>query len=295
MVGVKKLEHVELTVENFDEALTFCTDVMGLSEIDRSGGTAYLGCGFDENYDLAVCEGDPGLEHFAIRVGSDAELDAQVERLRERDIEFTETADAEPNQKRGVRVTLPSGPTLELVTVEDTDYSRLSETRGGRSGEAGPVDIDHVNLLSTRPKADAEFLTEMLAFAVSDVFEPGPERAGAWLRYGDYHHDVAISRTDDEALALHHVAWTTTDIAHTKRLCDAVAQSGLELELGISRHAVGDNIFAYFWAPGGHRFELSTEMATLDPATSTRHHDDVGDVLTAWGAVDRPKSFNGGS
>jgi catechol 2,3-dioxygenase len=74
-----------------------------------------------------------------------------------------------------------------------------------------------------------------------------------------------------------------------------MAGAGHEIEVGVSRHAVGSNIFAYFRAPDGNRIELSTEMATLDDATETRVNEPDDDTLTAWGGVEAPESFREGS
>lgn len=294
MVGVQKLEHVSLTVDDLEQSLQFYTEVMGLSELDRDGDTVYLTCGYDGNYDLAIREGEPKLNHFSIRVDDETELDEHIKILKQNNVAFEDVDTAEPGQRRGVRVTLPSGPTLELVGVENTAYRKDTQERVAVNG-IGPIDVDHVNLMSPRVKDDVEFLTTNLGFLTSDVFNPGPVWAGAWVRYGDYHHDIAFNHTEDEGQSLHHVAWTVNDISHQKQLCDAIARAGYELELGISRHDVGNNLFAYFWTPGGHRVELSTELATLDENTEPAYHEDSADVLTAWGGITRPDSFDIGS
>jgi len=35
----------------------------------------YPGCGYDNNWDLGLSEGEPGFDHVALRLGNTAELD----------------------------------------------------------------------------------------------------------------------------------------------------------------------------------------------------------------------------
>lgn len=65
------------------------------------------------------------------------------------------------------------------------------------------------------------------------------------------------------------------------------------IERGIGRHHAGNNIYAYFWEPGGNRFELCTQMAVVMTDEPT-HSKDYESATTAWGP-EAPETFSKGS
>src|SRR5579871_3593787 len=102
----QRFEHVELRVRDLEGTAAFYRDVVGMSEVARADGVLYLGFGLDENYDVALVEGEPGLLHFAIRLDNDDEVARYERRLREAGIESERRDEAEPNQEAAVRFRL---------------------------------------------------------------------------------------------------------------------------------------------------------------------------------------------
>lgn len=291
MPGVHKFEHAELQVEDVDAASDFYTDVIGLVEIDTRDGTRYLGSGYDENYDVALTEGGTGVAHFAVRVDSTDKIDHYEGRLADAGVETERVGGAnEPGQVDGMRFDLPCGARMELVTVEDRRYTHTNETPAGSRGGIAPVDVDHITLTSTDAERDTQFLTDNLDFNISTVVTDGEEWDGAFTRRGDYHHDVAFLPNPVEEMTIHHMAWEVRSIDHMKAFIDRLSQYGTDLELGIGRHYAGDNIFSYFWTPGGNRIELTAEMATIDPQAETEYVP-FEQALSAWGPIEFPPSF----
>ncbi|WP_254533085.1 VOC family protein [Natrinema gelatinilyticum] len=291
MSGVKKIEHAVLEVTDIEEAVEFHTDVVGLVELDRQDDVVYLGCGLDENYDLGLIEGETGVEHFALRV-TETELEEYATRLEDAGVD-TERRSDEPGQRDGIRFALPSGTDMELVTVADSAYHHPVKPAADRTA-ATPRDLDHINLMSHNVDEDMAFLEEHLDFAVSDkiVGETG-FTVQAWLRHGRFHHDVGLSNANDVVYSLHHLAFQMDSLDHMKSFCDRLASKGYRLELGPSRHNAGSNLFAYFWAPGGNRIELTAEMATVDPdaETGVREIDKESNTVSTWGGVVPTKEF----
>lgn len=298
MPGANKVEHVCLQVDSLAGATQFYRDVFGLTEVSRQDGTVYLGCGLDENYDLALREGDPGVEHVAVRLNERSELRRYEERLASRSHEFERTDNEEPGQEAGLRLQLPSKLPVELVTVEDKRYRHSDRAAVPGRNELGPLDLNHYNYASPDVQADAEFLQEVLEFKVSEAV--GEDwRGGAFLRKGDTHHDIAIldlpGAAEDHA-SHHHTAFTVRSVDHMVQLIDRVRQAGVSLELGIGRHYAGDNLYAYFQAPDGHRLELTFQMAELDRDTPISIADSPEDAITAWrDDFHMPESFLTGS
>lgn len=293
MSGVKKFEHATLRVTDIDAAVAFYTDVLGLTELERSGETVYLGCGFDENYDLGLVEGGTGVEHVAIRVDGTDTLAAYERRLADADVDLTRTDGAEPNQTEGIRFSIPSGIDVELVTVADRRYHHPGRAIAGRNRHA-PRDVDHANLMSHNVDPDMQFLHEHLDFRVSDriVGESG-FTIQAWLRRGEFHHDLGLSTADNVASTLHHLSFEMESLEHVKAVCDRLTVAGHEIELGVSRHNAGSNNFAYLWTPGGNRIELSAEMATVDSGAEpgVREISREENTVSSWGGVVPTRKF----
>lgn len=298
MPGAAKAEHVRLQVEDIDQAVAFYNDVFGLAEHTRRNDTIYYGCGLDENYDLAVREGDPGVEHVAVRIEDETALDEYETRVDDEGVNYERTDGREPGQEQGLRIELPSHLPLELVTVSDKTYRHTDEMAlPGRSGIA-PTDLNHYNYMSPIVKEDAEFMRDVLGFRLTEAVREDWS-GGAFLRNGDTHHDIAafeLPGTPESHAAHHHTAFTVRSVDHMVQLIDRIRQAGLYLELGIGRHYGGDNLYAYFRAPDGHRIELNTQMAELDEDTPTAFVDSVAEAITAWRTeLEIPDSFLHGS
>lgn len=276
-------------------ALAFYTDVMGLIELGREEGTVYLGAGLDTNYDLAIMAGGTGVEHFALRVDSDEQLDEIVAALDGCGIAAERRAGEGPGEVSAVAFDLPSGHRMEFVTVDDHRY--LEGYRPAVPGRAsmGLLDADHINICTPDVRGLSEFLRTRLGFRYSEVIELPDSWLGAWTRMGEFHHDVAVLHTDDLRQTLHHFAWTCASPDHLVRCCDRLAEAGIRLEIGVGRHPAGANLFAYFWDPGGNRMELSTEMALVNDAMPPRIWDSPRDTFDVWGDPVVPDSFRQGS
>lgn len=294
---IQRLAHAELLVEDLNKALEFNVEAMGLVELAREGETVYLGCGADNNYDLALRGGGTGLSHFAFQVDSEEDLAHYAGRLKEAGVGSEERTDGEPGQTKALRFSLPSGQPMELALVEDRPhYLNPAIPAHRRLQGISPLDADHITLRNgEKVKETGEFLQQVLGFRVSDVFEPAPGVWGAaWLHVGDYHHDLAImggSPTDN----LDHLAWTMDGMEHIKRGTDILSQAEIPLETGPGRHGIGGNLYAYFWSPGGNRYELSAEMPrATDARAATNFWNDFPKAFSAWGALP-PESFERGS
>lgn len=298
MPGTFKTEHVRLQVPDLDAATTFYRDVLGLAPVAHEGGWAYFGCGYDANFDLAVREGRPGIEHAAVRVADPAELDTYATRLADEGVETRRTDDEEPGQEYGLRFALPSGYPMELLTVRDKSYKHYYETALPGRGGLAPLDVNHVNFHSPDVERDATFLRDVLDFKVSAVI--GDWEQGAFLRRGDRHHDVALfayANDSPDHASHHHTGVSVSSVDHMVTLLDWLTDHGVDVEFGIGRHYGGDNVFAYVVAPDGHRIELVTQMTELDDDTPVEYVDDVERAVSAWhgGTLDIPASWTAGS
>jgi catechol 2,3-dioxygenase len=301
-VSIQKLSHAHLRVDDLDQALEFHTDVLGLTQLAREGNTVFLGCGLDNNYDVALTPGGTGLAQMAFDVTSSEDLDRYGQRLAAAGVEVERRGDAEPGVDQALRFNLPSGHVMELVVLsEPVDYQRVHAPVTPRHGVA-PLDADHITLQVPPPVSRplVEFLRGTLDFHISDIFEPEPGLwAAAWTRTSDQHHDLAWIPPSPEAerATLHHFAWRLDGIEDMKRGADRLSTAGIPIEVGPGRHGAGSNLFTYFRAPGGNRYEFSAEMArTTNRAAepSMISGPEFPRAFSAWGQVP-PESFAIGS
>lgn len=295
MADQQRIEHAKIHVNNLDDALPFYTNAMGLVEIDRTDETVYLGCGLDDNFDLAISEGGNGIEHFAVRASDAAVVDNYEEQLLEQDISVRRVDGEEPGQEAGVRFRIPSGAAMEIVTVADEAYEHSNVSAAGRAGHA-PSTFDHVQFFTPDVNRDLEFLHDVVGMHVSDTAGSQDDLEIAFARCNTLHHDVALKAmppNGPDHTSLHHVAWGYDSIEHMKLFLDTVSGRGMEFERGIGRHYAGNNLYAYFWEPGGNRFEICAEMAVVK-TDEPQHTKDYETATTAWGPG-APKSFAEGS
>lgn len=285
------IEHVAIRVPDVPDAVTFYRDVFGLAEITRSDDTVYLGCGRDGNFDLAVTRGDPGFDHFALRVPDTDAVDACTAELEAEGVPFGRADGVEPGQAEAVRFALPGGVPMEVVAVEESTYPHDEDVRFPERADRAPVALDHVNLSSPRIREDVEFLTDVVGLRLSEVVGTENDWNLAFARCGEQHHDVALGSVPaTESVGVHHVAWKYTGIEHMKQVIDRITRAGIALERGLGRHHAGNNLYAYFRPPGGMRVEILAEMANV-------HTDDVRFVeeyeraSVAWGDG-APDSFS---
>lgn len=292
--SVQAYEHATLRVDDIGAARAFCLEALGLIELDRIDEVLFLGCGYNESYDLALRPGGTGVDEFALKVSAE-----ELERLS-RSLESTglaaerRTGDA-PGVVDALRLTLPGGHRMGFVVPADP--RPLETYRPARAVNAvAPLDADHINLMAEDVGALAQVLCEALGFRASDLTQDADTgtQLAAWLRRSRGHHDVGVS-AGRAGETLHHVAFAYSGIDHLKTALDVLSAQGHRLEIGLGRHPVGANLFAYLWTPGGNRFELCAEGAILTDDAPARTWPSMRETLNAWSDAPPPESFRSGS
>lgn len=298
-MSLQKAAYAELRVNDLDAELDFVTEVMGLQVVGSDAEATYLGCGYDENIDLTLRSGGTGVHNFAFGVQDGDVLDAYEHALKSEGISSSRVAQRMPGVAETLRFTLPDGHSMELVVLtQSQEFYTNAATSGILSRHSGvsPLDVDHVVLRTPDVKRLAGFLTEVLDFRVSDAFEPAPGIwGGAWARVGEQHHDLAFMQQSTPNESFDHLSWTVSSFDHIKHALDCTTRAGLRVETGPGRHGVGGNLYAYFWTPGGNRFEFSAEMPRVVHKNDTpKIWTDPHAMFSAWGAAP-PETFEKGS
>lgn len=296
-MGLQRLSHAELLVADLAAEVDFHKSTLGLIELARENGRVFLGCGPGTSYDLSLREGGTGVAQFAFSADHENDLAEFAKTLQEHGVPSESLSDAGPGVEKALQFKLPSGHTAQIVTLaERVHYSNPGLPTVQRTAIGSPLDLDHITLrVGDRAQVTMEFLSNVLGFRASDVvYLPSGEPLATWMHVGDYHHDIAMfkGRPDE---TLDHLAWTMSGIEHIKLALDCLGRSGRPIESGPGRHGVGGNLYAYFWTPGGNRYELSAEMPrAVDRRAPARQWTDVSKIFSAWGDQ-MPESFAIGS
>jgi catechol 2,3-dioxygenase len=287
---LQALSHAVLRVDDREAALRWYRDALGLREMADEDGVLYLGCGGDETADVGLASGGAGLVSFAFSAGSTEGLDAVRSKLDARGVAHRPLDRRYPGIETGIAFELPSGHVMEAVVPK----TRVQYVHATERDRAEPLDADHINLHAADVRGTAEFLVDVLGFRISDVFRLGDDWFACWCRIGEWHHDIAIARSDT-GTTLHHVSLLTQGIGHHERIADRLARAGHRIEWGIGRHGPGSNLFVYMRDPNGNRVELTAEMARIiDRDAPTRFWDgDPAPILNQWGVMPPPSFMEG--
>lgn len=298
-MALQKLAYAELRVKNVEDCLEFHQHIMGLTLVESGPGRALFSTGTDDEVDLILVEqsGRTGASGFALSVDTTDELDVMALRLAEAGVKAGAASDPVPGIARELAFALPSGHRLSLaVLAKPAEY--LHPGRAARPRDRGwaPIDVDHITLrIDNGVRRTMDFLRDVVGLKSSDIqMLPNGEPLATWMRVGEYHHDVAMF-AGSPGESLDHLAWTAANIEDIKRMLDLLARHGIKAEAGPGRHGIGGNVYGYFQAPGGNRYELSSEMPRVanhlaEPVIWT----DLAAGFSAWGAT-HPESFKTGS
>ncbi len=295
-MGLQRLSHAELRVNDLEAAVNFHTATMGLVELVREDGRIYFGCG-PGVYDVALRQGGTGVERFALSADDEDDLLRFAMTFTQIGVAHKMMSDPEPGVVKALRFQLPAGHNVDIATLsERTHYANPAHPSDRRTSIGAPIDLDHITLrVGERLEPTMDFLRDVLGFRCSDIVEfPNGDPMATWMHVGDYHHDVAAF-VGGPGQTLDHLAWTMSSIDHIKSALDRIGRDAIAIEAGPGRHAVGGDIYAYLWAPGGNRYELSTEMPrAVDRRAPAIRWKDPTKTFSAWGAP-FPESFKSGS
>ena len=264
---IMRAAHAELIVRDLDAAHEFYVDLLGLYVTERTADALYLR-GYEErhHHSLVLRRGDtPAVDHLALRVRSEADLDALAAEYAARGI-ATRWRDDELGQGRGLHVQDEHGFPIEYFHAMDLVKSQLQEFHLQRG--APIMRFDHLNLHVTDvEKAAATWLGHGFRCSEYISTDGADERlTGAWLLRKPTVHDVGL--TAGRGPRLHHIGLWVADAYGVLRTCDMLAAAGYahSIERGPGRHGVSNAFFVYLRDPDGHRIELYTcDYYTGDP------------------------------
>ncbi|MEN3280646.1 MAG: hypothetical protein V7607_1786 [Solirubrobacteraceae bacterium] len=191
---IKRMAHVGLRVLDLDASAAWATTVMGMREVERADGTAYL-THTDCHHSLQLIEDDrAAFDHLAMEANDDEALERLVARLRERNVPIASEGARERGIANAVRFHPPAGHVLEF-RLSDTIgpsvlvFMRCNTDHHGIGLQRGPTGMNHY-AWNVESLATLGALGDVLA-RNDGRFIWGPGRHGAGANIFTYHVDPA--------------------------------------------------------------------------------------------------------
>ena len=248
MSSVCRRAYVDLATPSLDTAREYYRDVLGASETDVSGSSAYLRLGLD-HHTIALHHADrPRLGAIGLQLARDLPLDAVTTRLRELGLSPAVKHDARPGVPALIEIAEVGGHTFQL-------FPEIALADGGFSGDGiAPLRLGHVAVLSNNAEQLLSFLREGLGFRTTDWFED-------FVTFVTCNRDHHVMNVVSAPIAtMHHLAFQLADHAHQFRAADLLAAHEMNTLWGPARHTAGHNIASYHYGADGALIELYNDM-----------------------------------
>ncbi|MEM7034732.1 MAG: VOC family protein [Chloroflexota bacterium] len=279
-IHIKKLSHVALNVRDIEAQTSFYRDFVGLEETTRDeAGRVYLRCNSDHHQVVLIPAEESGMDHYALEVNGDTDLDMAMANLTETGIPYQSDASSELGQRSSLRFQDPLGFTVELVT----GLEQVSPHYGARAVQ--PRKFQHITFRTPDPQVGAEFYTKILGLRISDWV--GEDFV--WLRCNPDHHGVAISRYPQQKM--HHIAFEVKDMAELVHQAEYLAKHNHILLYGPGRHGPGNNLFIYFHDQEKNIVEFAADIQQIwdDEAHTPKVWDPNERWSNQWGTPASPE------
>lgn len=301
---VAQIAHVEVLSNTPKESIKFYTEMLGMSIVDVVGKQTFLRA-YEENYkySLIITESDhSALGHIGWRATSPQALVRRVEA-----IEASGYGVGWENDNYGhgpsYAFKTPDGHNMEIFWEVEyyeclpENKSKLLSRFNKRPNIGVPVRrLDHINLFSSNPKADTDFLVEVLGFKIREQIVDGDFVVGSWNSISNLVHEIAFMVEPTGAKGkLHHICYWYGVPQNLYDIGDLLKENEYYIEIPPNKHGISQAFCMYVYEPSGLRVELFGDSGYLifDPdwKTLTWEMKDVPGSGDTWVGAVFPDSF----
>jgi catechol 2,3-dioxygenase len=271
---IKRMAHVALRVPDLDASVAWATTVMGMCEVERSDGVAYL-THADCHHSLQYIAADSaGLDHIAMEAHDANALATLARRLRDHKVTIVSEQPEESGIDQAIRFLGPDGHVIEV-------FAGMATTGTTHTG-AGiqPRKFGHPTITCPDIGPTQSFFEEVLRFRLSDEIGDG---VLAFLRCNVDHHGLGLQKGPP---GINHYAWNVENVAILGHLGDTLQKNGSRFIWGPGRHGAGQNIFTYHYDPAGCIVEYYADLYQVwDERTYQPGHWAIDDwrAQNLWG------------
>lgn len=271
---VSEMGYVAFQSQDIECSIQHATEILGLSEVHRSGSSAILsstGSGKELVYTDST---QNAVDRLGLVAPNNAAIAEIYKRVKAAGYQILGTEPFNDHADSGFVFVGPEGYIFDIYLRRQPD--------GVRVGGLGPDRFGHINLHPKNLQAMLAFFVDLLDFKVSDII--GDDFA-YFLRCNPEHHGIALIKGNGW---LHHHAWQVQSVADLTRLADRLDNAGENLLMGPVRHGAGHNIAAYYVEPSGAVVELYADMEMIydDERPPTIWSRDDRRWATRWSVYD---------
>jgi catechol 2,3-dioxygenase len=300
---IAHLGGVELLTPQPEKSLWYFRDLLGMEAVHSAGASVYLrGYG---DYAVATLKltasSAPGVGCIAWRTTSPAALERRAASLEAAGLGIGWT-NGDFGRGRSYRFRDPDGHAMEIY-YEEQRYvappalrSTLKNQPQKYTGRGvGVRRTDHLALLASDVTTNRRFAQELLGFQLREqvIFDNGASEIGSWMSPNALHHQLAyVADVKGGRGRLHHFSLWVDNREDVLRAADILAENGVFIEAGPSKHNNSQGFYLYSWEPGGNRIEIYSGSYLVlapdwQPVTWDERERGAG---TYWGAA-LPESF----
>lgn len=282
---VSRIGHVGLRVTDLDRAVEHAVTMMGLREVAREDGVAYLTCNERHHELILIADTEAGVDHLGLEVASVADLAAYRAKIEGAGLPFIDA----PFKEAGIADSFwfigPGGFVFKLFTGMAYDQPARYSAPGVR-----PRKFGHITLKSNNLAEMEDFLIGTLGFRLSDRIG----MALSWMRCNYDHHGIALLADGENKL--HHYAFELEGWSSLEQLGDHFINHGKTFIFGPGRHGPGDNLFCYFFDPDGFVAEYMADLLRVDDEATYqwRSWPDLPVTINQYGPAAPPEFYAAG-
>jgi catechol 2,3-dioxygenase len=264
---VAHLGCVELFTPKPERTVWFFRDLLGMEVVHAEGDAHFLrGYGDYATATLKISAAKAaGVGCVAWRAASPDALDRRVLAIETAGLGLGWT-NGDFGRGRAFRFHDPDGHTMEIYYEEEryqppqhlrSTLKNLPQKFTGRGVNARR--IDHLALFCKSVPENRRFAQETLGFRLSEqvIFNEGRDEIGSWLSPSPVHHQVAyVADAAGVHGRLHHFSLWVDNRDDVLRAADVLAENGVFIEAGPSKHNNSQGFYLYSYEPGGNRIEI---------------------------------------
>jgi catechol 2,3-dioxygenase len=300
---IAHLGAVELLTPKPDRSLWYFRDVLGMEVVHAAGPSVYLrGYGDYAASTLKLtAAAQPGVGCISWRTVSPEALARRARAIGAAGL-AEGWSDGEFGRGRSFRFRDPDGHRMAIY-YDETRYRAPDHLRSTLKNlpmkyTARGVNVrrlDHLALLARDVPANRGFAQAVLGLRLHEQvrFENGTKEIGSWLSPSQLHHQIAyVIDVKGASGRLHHVSLWVDNREDVLRAADVLAENGVFIEAGPSKHNNSQGFYLYSYEPGGNRVEVYSGSYLIfapdwEPVTWDEEERGTG---VYWGAP-LPESF----
>ena len=257
------LRSVEFEVADIPASTRFYCDTWQLARTTSVGDATYLRATGAPSHVIALHSGPmTALRSVTLNARDRASVDTLAGRLTAKGVRVIGKPAAinEPGGGYGCVFLDPEGRVFRVIAEDATHQDTTSHPER-------PERLAHVVLNSPDNETASKFFTDVLDFKLSDR-----TRIMDFIRCNRDHHNLSFAK--GSAATLNHIAFQMPTLESVMLGAGRLRDAGYPIEWGVGRHGPGNNVFAYFVAPGDVVVEYTAEVEVVDDDYQTGYPDD---------------------